>query len=98
MNVQALDRHAGYDKNKLFILSVVALTTAGMVFSIRANILADLQKTFFDTTDPLHTAGLVTAVAGFASIGMAIALLVGSALCDSLGMRSLLAIACVLHI
>ncbi len=81
---------AVYDRNKLFILSVIALVTAGMVFSIRASILGDLQKAFFDTTDPVHAATMITAAAGVAFLGFAISIFIGSPLCDALGMGRLL--------
>ncbi len=77
---------AGYNKTKLFVLSVISLVTAGMVFSLRSSVLLDLQKVFFEPKDPLHAAGLVTAVAGVAFLGFAISVLVASPLCDYLGM------------
>lgn len=87
-----------YNKTKLLVLSVIALTTAGMVFSIRTAILLDLQKAFFDPIDPLHAAQLVGAVAGVAFLGFAISVLIASPLCDYLGMGRLLALAAILHI
>ena len=87
-----------YDKTKLFILSVVALVAAGMVFSIRTATLSNLQATFFDPVDPLHAAALVGSVAGAAFLGFALSIFVGSPLCDYLGMGRLLALASVLHI
>ena len=32
------DRHAEYDKSKLFVLSVIALVTAGISFSLRSSV------------------------------------------------------------
>lgn len=87
-----------YNRTRLFVLSVVSLVTAGMVFSLRASILGDLQRAFFDPKDPVNAAALVTAVAGVAFLGFAISVLVSSPLCDYLGMGRLLALACVLHI
>jgi MFS family permease len=87
-----------YNKSKLFLLSVIALVTAGMVFSIRAAILFDLQKTFFDPIDPIHAAEMVGAVAGVAFLGFAISVFIGSPLCDYLGMGRLLGLAAVLHV
>ena len=88
----------GYNKGKLFLLSVVALTTSGMVFSIRTNILEALQKTFFDQLDPFHAAQMVGAVAGVAFLGFAISVFLSSPLCDYLGMGRLLGLASLLHI
>lgn len=87
-----------YNRTKLFVLSVVSLVTAGMVFSLRAYVLGDLQRVFFDAKDPAHAAGLVTAVAGVAFLGFAISVLISSPLCDYLGMGRLLSLACLFHI
>src|SRR5437660_1035920 len=54
-----VDRHASYDKKKLFVLSVIALVTAGLSFGIRSSIANDLQTTFFDPIDRLRSAGLI---------------------------------------
>jgi len=77
---------------------VIALATSGMVFSIRTAIMLDLENVFFAPIDPLHSAGLVTAVAGMAFMGLAIAQLIGAPLCDYVGMSRLLGLASVLHI
>lgn len=87
-----------YNRTKLFVLSVISLVTAGMVFSLRAYVLGDLQKVFFDAKDPIHAAGLVTAIAGVAFLGFAISVLISSPLCDYLGMGRLLSLACLFHI
>ncbi|MCX6381171.1 MAG: MFS transporter [Armatimonadetes bacterium] len=96
MNAPTSDIHASYDKTKLFLLSVIALVTAGMAFSIRGGITSDLQKVFFESSDPTHAAARVTAVTGAAFLGFAISVLVGSPLCDSLGMGKLLGLSAAL--
>ena len=102
LTAQALDQGRSgviaYDRNKLFILSVLALVTAGMAFSIRGSILSDLQKVFFDAVDPVHAAGLITSAAGVAFLGFAISIFIGSPLCDALGMGRLLALAGLLFL
>ncbi len=98
MNAPTSDNHASYDKTKLFILSVIALVTAGMAFSIRGGITNDLQKVFFDPIDPQNAAARVTAVTGAAFLGFAISVLIGSPLCDVLGMGKLLGLACALFV
>lgn len=87
-----------YDRQKLFILSVIALVTAGMAFSIRASILGDLSKVFFESADPLHAAGLIAAAAAVNFLGFAVAIFIGSPLCDVLGMGRLLALAGLLFL
>lgn len=87
-----------YNRTKLFVLSVISLVTAGMVFSLRGYVLGDLQRVFFDAKDPIHAAELVTGIAGVAFLGFAISVLISSPLCDYLGMGRLLSLACILHI
>lgn len=82
------------NKGRLFVLSVLALTTGGMVFSIRADIIGNLQDFFPKAT----SAGIAGLAVGIAFLGLAIANFVGGPLCDFVGMRRLLAIASFLHI
>ena len=42
------DRHAAYNKGRLFVVSVLALFTAGLAASLRASVATDLQRIFFD--------------------------------------------------
>jgi hypothetical protein len=88
----ALDRHAAYNKNKLFLISVLALVTAGVSFSMRASIATALRVTFFDPINATHSEEMIGAVLGIASLGFAITIAVGSPLCDYLGMGVLLAL------
>ncbi len=85
------------NKAELFVVSVIALATGGMVFSIRTSILADLQG-FFTGAQAAHSATLVGAAVGAAFLGLAIANFVGGPLCDFVGMGRLLVIASLLHI
>ena len=87
------DRHSDYNKSKLFVLSVIALVTAGVAFSIRASIADDLKTAFFDRLDPLNSAGMIGAVLGVAFLGFAFAIAIGSPLLDSIGMGRVLGIA-----
>jgi MFS family permease len=102
MTAQGLDQSrsgiVSYDRNKLFILSVIALVTAGMVFSIRGSILGDLQRVFFDPIDPVNAATKITSAAGIAFLGFAISVFFGSPLCDALGMGRLLALSSLLFV
>jgi MFS family permease len=85
-----VDRHAAFDKRKLFILSVMALVTAGVSFGIRGSIATDLQTTFFDPIDKLRSAEMIGAVLGVAFLGFAFTIAIGSPLLDYLGMGNLL--------
>lgn len=83
-----------YNRTRLFIVSVIALATGGMVFSIRTAIMINLQG-FFPKEVSAGIAGLAV---GTAFLGLAIANFVGGPLCDFVGMRRLLVIASFLHI
>src|SRR6266700_4340823 len=86
------DRHSEYDKSKLFVLSVVALATAGIGFSIRGDLGGVLQSHFFDPIDKLHSAEMTASVLGIVFMGFAIAIAIGSPLLDYLGMGRLLGV------
>jgi MFS family permease len=88
----APDKHAEYNKPKLFLLSVIALATAGIGFSIRGDIGGALQGHFFDPIDKLHSAEMTASVLGIVFMGFAVAIAVGSPLLDYLGMGRLLGV------
>lgn len=75
-------------RDRLFLLSVIALTTAGMTFGLRGYVMADMAKAF----------GLDSAKVGWAVGGeflaFAISVFIGSPLCDYLGMGRLLGLSC----
>src|SRR5437870_6185941 len=90
--------HGGYNKTKLFVLSVVALATAGIGFSIRGDLGGALQSHFFDPIDKLHSAEMTASVLGIVFMGFAVAIAVGSPLLDFLGMGRLLGVSSVCFI
>ena len=59
VNLRLPDRHAAYDKGRLFLVSVIALVTAGIGASIRGNLAAVLQHQFLDPLDPVHSAEMI---------------------------------------
>jgi len=61
-----VDRHAAYNKSRIFILSVLALCTAGINSAIQTAIAGDLQRVFFDPIDPVHSAQKVGEILGVA--------------------------------
>ncbi len=85
-----VDRHAAYNKQRIFILSVLALATAGINSAIQTAIAKDLQSTFFDPIDKLRSAEMVGSVLGVAFLGFAFTIAIGSPLLDYLGMGRLL--------
>src|SRR3954463_16287430 len=84
------DRHAAYDKSRLFLVSVLALFTAGLAASLRSNVAGDLQKIFLDPIDPAHSAEMIGAILGAAFLGFAITIAIGSPLLDKIGMGVML--------
>ena len=86
------DKHAEYNKPKLFLLSVIALATAGIGFSIRGDAAGAMKAHFFDPVDQLHSAEMIGSVLGILFMGFAVAIAVGSPLLDYFGMGRLLGI------
>ena len=79
-------------RRRLFVASCFALVTTAMVFSIRAATLDELGSHFHVNKE------LVGIFAGKAFLGFAAAILIGGPLCDAVGMRPILLLACLLHI
>jgi MFS family permease len=90
MTSVSADRHAEYDKNKLFVLSVIALTTAGISFSLRSSVAEVLRTTFFDPIDKLHSAEMIGGALGVAFLGFAFTIAIVSPVLDNLGIGRVL--------
>jgi hypothetical protein len=67
----APDRHAAYNKTRLYFVSCLALTMAGINNSMRANTGDALQKIFFDPVDPIHAATMIGTVLALPFLGFA---------------------------
>src|SRR5271168_1770434 len=85
-----VDRHAAYNKTRIFLVSVLALVTAGVAASLRADVASDLQKIFFDPIDKAHSAEMIGAVLGVPFLGFAFTIAIGSPLLDLIGAAVLL--------
>ena len=81
-----------YNKPRLFLVSLLALCTAGISFAIRSSVASDMQAIFFDPIDKLRSAEMIGAVLGVAFLGFAFTIAIGSPLLDYLGMGNLLAL------
>lgn len=90
MTPPVADQHAAYNKSKLFLISVIALVTCGISFSMRASVAGTLRTTFFDPINPMHSAEMIGAVLSVASLGFAMTIAIGSPMLDFLGMGRLL--------
>src|SRR3954471_9986458 len=83
-------RDAAYDTSRLFLVSALALTTAGIAASLRANSAADIQRIFLDPIDKAHSAEMIGAILGIPFLGFALTIEIGSPLLDIIGMGLLL--------
>jgi MFS family permease len=88
--VVAPDRHAEYNKSRLFLVSVIALVTAGMAYSLRSNVASDLQRIFLDPIDKAHSGEMVASILGVPFVGFALTIAIGSPMLDFIGMALLL--------
>lgn len=91
-----MDRHAGYDKRRIFLVSLLALVMAGTSASLRSNIASDLQGVFLDPIDKAHSAGMVATILGVPFGSFALTIAIGSPLLDVIGMGLLLPLSGVL--
>ena len=80
-----------YNQRRLFVASCLALITSAFSFQMRQNV-ADDVGTYFALTKQV-----VGELMGGQFLGMALAMLVFSPLCDSLGMGKVLALAWLCH-
>jgi hypothetical protein len=92
------DRHAGFDKGRIFLVSVLALVMAGVSASLRSNIASDLQRVFLDPIDKAHSAGMVATILGVPFASFALTIAIGSPLLDVIGMGLLLPLSGVLFL
>jgi fucose permease len=84
------DRHIEYKKGRLMLVSSLALATAGISASLRANTAVDLQRVFFDPIDRAHSGEMVANILGVPFLGFALTIAIGSPLLDYIGMSLLL--------
>src|SRR5438128_1246396 len=77
-------------QRSLFLVSVIALVTTGVGFSIRGNIAGEMQTTLFDPIDKLRSAEMVATALGIVFLGFACTIAIGSPLLDYIGMGRLL--------
>jgi MFS family permease len=94
----APDRHAAYNKSRIFLVSVLALVTAGMSASLRSNIASDLQRIFLDPIDKAHSAAMIGTILGVPFGSFALTIAIGSPLLDVIGMGILLPLSGILFV
>ncbi len=86
----APSRVESYRTSRLFLVSVLALFTAGLAASLRASVAADIQRLFLDPIDPARSGEMIGAILGVPFLGFAITIAIGSPLLDAIGMALLL--------
>ena len=91
--VREADPRVTAARTRLFLVSSLALTMAGIGASLRANTAADLQRVFFDPIDRAHSAEMIATVLGLPFLGFALTIAIGSPLLDYIGMGLLLPMA-----
>ena len=85
-----------YNKTRLFLVTSLAICTAGIANAIRTNTASALQGTFLDPIDKAHSAEMIGNVLGVPFLGFAITIAISSPLLDVIGMGLLLPLAGVL--
>src|SRR4030095_10321080 len=78
---------------RIFVISTLALFTAGLSFSLRAAIISAIEAEILAPLDPLHSGQLAGTLQGTAFLGFAFTLGLGSLVLDRFGMGRMLAAA-----
>ena len=92
---RAADASVSYPRARLFLVSSLALTMAGIGASLRANTAADLQRIFLDPIDAVRSAEMIATILGLPFLGFALTIAIGSPLLDAIGMALLLPLSAV---
>ncbi len=87
---------AVYNKARLFLVTSLAICTAGIANAIRTNTASALQGAFLDPIDKVHSAAMIGNVLGVPFLGFAITIAISSPLLDAIGMALLLPLSGVL--
>src|SRR5262249_42356661 len=80
------------------MVSVLALVTAGISFSMRGNLADILRTTFIEPINPAKSAEMIGAVLGVPFLGFALTIAIGSPLLDLIGMAKLLTLSAICFI
>jgi fucose permease len=88
-----MNARADYPARRIFVISTLALFTAGLSFSLRAAIIGAVETEILVPIDPLQSAGMAGSLLGIAFLGFALTLGLGSLVLDRFGMGRMLATA-----
>lgn len=88
-----MNARSDYPTTRIFVISTLALFTAGLSFSLRAAIIGSIEVEILAPLDPMHSGTLAGTLLGTAFLGFATTLGLGSAVLDRFGMGRMLAAA-----
>ena len=74
-------------RTRIFVLSSMALFTAGLSFALRAAIITAIEADVISDIDPVHSGELAGALLGTAFLGFGVTLFLGSVFLERIGMR-----------
>jgi MFS family permease len=84
-----------YHRQRLLMVSSLALTMVGIGAAFRANIATELQLAFLDPIDKAHSAEMIAQILGIPFLGFAATIAIGSPLLDYIGMKLLLPLSAI---
>ncbi len=90
---RAMNARADYPARRIFVISTLALFTAGLSFSLRSAIATEIEREILSAIDPLRSATMSGTLLGTAFLGFALTLGLGSVVLDRFGMGRMLAAA-----
>jgi fucose permease len=88
-----MSARAEYPARRIFVISTLALFTAGLSFSLRSAIAGEIEREILSAIDPLRSGTMSGTLLGTAFLGFAATLALGSVILDRFGMGRMLAAA-----
>jgi fucose permease len=85
-----VNARADYPARRIFVISTLALFTAGLSFSLRSAIAGEIEREILAAIDPLRSATMSGTLLGTAFLGFAATLGLGSVILDRFGMGRML--------
>lgn len=86
------------NRNKLFIISLIALFTSGLSAALRATIAGDIQGDYLDAIDLASSTMMIGEILGISFLGFACSLFLSSPLLDAIGMAKMIFVSAICFI